>query len=100
MRRAAPILLLIAATASADSLSNALRAHRYDDALADADRLLKAAPRDPRLWTARGFALQGLGRDKDSLAAFGDALRWSPDFAPALKGAVELAYRTRDPRAA
>jgi tetratricopeptide (TPR) repeat protein len=100
MVRVAPVLLLIAATASADSLSDALRAHRYQDALTQADVLLKAAPRDPRLWTARGLALQGLGREKDSLAAFEAALQWSPDFAPALKGAVEVAYRARDPQAA
>lgn len=94
------VLLLIAATAFADSLSDALRTHRYAEALAQADVLLKATPQDARLWTARGLALQGLGREKESLASFEAALKSSPDFAPALKGAVELAYRTHDPRAA
>jgi tetratricopeptide (TPR) repeat protein len=99
MVRGAPVLLLIAAAASADSVSDALRTHRYGDALAQADVLLKATPGDARLWTARGLALQGLSREKESLASFETALRSSPDFAPALKGAVEVAYRTRDPRA-
>jgi len=95
-----PLLLLIARVGSGDELSDALRARRYEEALAQADAGLEAHPGDPRLWTGRGLALAGLGRDRDGIAAFEKALESAPGFLPALKGAVEVAYRARDPRAA
>lgn len=94
------LMFLLAAIASGDVLSEALRGRRYGEALAEADALLKTRPRDERLWTARGLALQGLGRDSESLTSFERALSLSPDFIPALRGAVESAYRSRDQRAA
>src|SRR5436190_24235388 len=100
MNRAGVVWLLLAGLCFGDDLSEALRSHRYEDALAQAVAALRIAPRDPRLWTARGLALAGLGRTQDSLSAFSRALEVAADFAPALKGAAEVAYRARDPRAA
>jgi Flp pilus assembly protein TadD len=94
------LVFLLAMIASGDALSEALRARRYGEALGEADALLKTRPRDARLWTARGLALQGLGRDGESLASFERALSLSPNFIPALRGAAESAYRSRDQRAA
>ncbi len=92
--------LLLGGAMSGESLSEALRAGHYREALDRADALLKTRPRDEQLWTVRGLALRGLGRDGESLAAFIKALELSPNFTPALKGAAEAAYNLRDSRAA
>jgi tetratricopeptide (TPR) repeat protein len=84
----------------ADSLSDALRSGRFQDALNLSDGLLKTRPRDPAVWTGRGIALTGLHRDRESISSFEQALKISPDFLPALKAAAEAGYRSRDPRAA
>jgi len=96
----AVFLLLCLPGAAADSLASALSTGRFQDALRMADSLLKSHPRDARLWTAKGLALSGLARDKESIASFDRALQLDQNFLPALKGASEAAYRSRDPRAA
>lgn len=93
-------LLLAVALGAADSLADALAGGRFQDALEMADSLLQTNPRDPRLWTARGLALGGLGRRQDSLASLDRALQIDPNFVPALQGASETTYRSRDKRAA
>ncbi|MGI8988925.1 MAG: tetratricopeptide repeat protein [Bryobacteraceae bacterium] len=57
-------------------------------------------PNDVKALTTRGIALGGLGRDRESIAAFEKALKSAPKFVPALQGAVEVSYRSRDPRVA
>jgi Flp pilus assembly protein TadD len=84
----------------ADSLSDALRSGRFQDALNLSDDLLKTQPRDPVVWTGRGIALTGLHRERESISSFEKALEFSPDFLPALKAAAEAGYRSRDARAA
>jgi tetratricopeptide (TPR) repeat protein len=77
----------------------AISAHQYKDALQILDPLLKQHPRDTRLWTLRGLALDGLGQTKDSLASFDHALLIQPSFLPALEGASQTAYLHGDPAA-
>ncbi len=84
----------------ADSLPDALRSRRFQDALALADALLQTKPSDPALWTGRGIALAGLNRDQASISSFEKALQFAPGFLPAIKGAVEAGYRSRDGRTA
>jgi predicted Zn-dependent protease len=93
------LILLVPGLCCADSLTDAMRAGQYDEALRLADALVKSNPRSPAVWTARGYALEGLRRDEDSIGSFQKALAYAPHFAPALKGAAEVAYRARDPRA-
>src|SRR4051794_21241200 len=93
------LCLIAAGPLRSDSLPEALKAHRYQDAVALADSLLKTTPDDPRIWAARGASLAALGRDAEGLSSFERALDLSPQFIPALKGAAESAYRVRDPRA-
>jgi len=95
----AAILLLLPCLCQADSLAEALQSKRYQDALAFVNAVLAQHPDDFKGLTARGIALGGLRRDQESLAAFERALRFAPDFIPALQGAIEVAYRTRDLRA-
>ncbi len=101
-RTLAALVLPLAAVSPiwSDSLAEALQAHRYSDAVVLADTLLKKTPDDPRIWTVRGGSLAALGRDKEALSSFERALEVSPQFASALQGAVQSAYRARDTRAA
>lgn len=93
------LILLVPALCCADSLTDALKAGQYDEALRLADALLKGNPRSPAVWMARGYALEGLRRDQESIGSFQKALTYAPHFVPALKGAAEVAYRARDKRA-
>ena len=95
------ILLLLAYSMQAQSaLPDALAAGRFAQALEIAGSLLKTQPNDPRLLTARGLALAGLGRHKDAVASFERALRVAPNFMPALKAAAQTCYTRHDARAA
>ena len=77
----------------------ALSAHQYTEALQILEPLLKQHPRDARLWTLRGVALDGSGQTKPGIASFDHALLINPTFAPALEGAAQAAYLHDDPRA-
>ncbi len=90
------VLIAAAGLCWADSLPEALQSKRYQDALAFADVLLARNPGDVKLLTARGIALGGLYHDRESIASFESALKVSPDFIPALRGAIEIGYRSRD----
>src|SRR6266849_723015 len=85
--------------AAGDSLSAALASRRCQEALEIADAEVKAHPADPRLWTARGMALEGLGRMRESIQSFSKALVIDAKYVPALEGSSEAAYASRDPRA-
>ena len=67
--------------------------------LAQVESRLQQEPGNPRLWVARGTALERLGRDKESLQSFEKALGISPKFLLGLEGAAEVAYRGHDPKA-
>jgi predicted O-linked N-acetylglucosamine transferase (SPINDLY family) len=70
---------------------------RYEDALAQARRVLKLAPQDPQAWFARGAAEAGLHRFDDaerSFARAGEAL------APLREGLAEWALLHGDARVA
>jgi tetratricopeptide (TPR) repeat protein len=77
----------------------AISAHQYKDAMLILEPLLKQYPRDARLWTLRGLALDGLDQTKASLGSFDRALLIEPSFLPALEGASQTAYLHGDPAA-
>ncbi|MFQ5968153.1 MAG: tetratricopeptide repeat protein [Acidimicrobiia bacterium] len=77
----------------------ALRAQRYEEALASLEGLLQRHPNDPRLWTLRGMALSGLGRPAQSIASYEEALKRQSDYLPALQGAADVEFRTGRPQA-
>ena len=77
----------------------AVSARQFSDAMQILEPLLKQHPRDPRLWTLRGLALDGLGQTKASLTSFDHALVIQPSFLPALEGASQAAYLHGDPAA-
>jgi Tfp pilus assembly protein PilF len=63
----------------------ALRLRQYDpvEALKLFDRAVSAAPKMPQTHHYRGIALASLSKNQEALAAFREALRIDPDFAPA-----------------
>jgi len=97
---AATLLCAMFATVQGDELSDAIAAQRFTDVLRLVDARLASQPRDVRLLTIRGIALERLSRLPESLATFERALAVDPQSLPALKGATEVAYRARSPKAA
>jgi len=81
------------------SIESLIHAQQYDQALQAAKSSLNATPKDFRLWTLEGILFSIKGNKPDALIAFDKALSISPDFAPALKGEVQLLYPDDDKRA-
>lgn len=101
------ILLLIAPhRASAQPQDNAsevvqlLRGRQYDAAEQAAERLLTAAPKDCRLLSLRGLALNGMERAAEAKRSFEEALQSCPNDLLALEGAAQIAYAQKQPDAA
>lgn len=80
-------------------VAGALAQGRFEQALAAVQPQIEADPGNPRLWTMKGIALDGLGRFPEALVSFERALAISPKMLSALEGAAEAAYRVQDPRA-
>jgi tetratricopeptide (TPR) repeat protein len=97
---AATLVCTMFAAFQADELSAAVAAERFTEVLRIVEARLAVQPRDVRLLTIRGIALERLDRLPESLAAFERALAVDPQSIPALKGATEVAYRARSPKAA
>jgi len=73
-------------------ITSALRAREFDKALQLLHPVLQQSPRNAQLWALQGIALSGAGHKKEALASFGDALKISPEYLPALEGAAQLEY--------
>ena len=77
----------------------ALRSKRYEQALDLLKPLVESGSDDPRAWTLHGMALAAAGQPKQSLASYRKALDLEPNYLPALQGAAEIEYRSRDSQA-
>ena len=66
---------------------------------ADTDALLQTHPRDCRLLSMRGIALNGLSRSGEALQAFRQALRSCPNDLLPLEGAAQIEYAQHQPDA-
>ncbi|NNN04289.1 MAG: hypothetical protein HKL90_00165 [Elusimicrobia bacterium] len=77
---AAPVLRLSSDVRYNRALAE-LRTGRYDEALADADRVRAVSPLYPAALELRGRALAGLGRPQDALEAYARLDGLVPDFA-------------------
>jgi tetratricopeptide (TPR) repeat protein len=87
------------ARTSISAIESQIRAQQYDQALQSLKTALHANPGDYKLWTLDGICLALIGNDGEALTAFDHALRISPDYAPALKGEIQILYKTGDKRA-
>lgn len=80
-------------------IESLIRSQQYDRASQLAQSALKKNPNDFRLWTLEGIALSLEQNNPGALRAFQRALSLSPNYPPALKGAVQLLYPAGDRRA-
>ena len=81
------------------SVAAALRSRDYALALTLSQELARAHPTDPETWTLEGVALEGLGREKESLQAFDHALQVDPNNVTALEAAAQLEFQAGSPKA-
>ena len=84
---------------SASAIESLIRAQQYDQALGKLKVALHGNPDDFKLWTLQGICLALQGSDSQAIAAFDHAVRISPNYTPALKGEIEILYKTGDKRA-
>jgi len=83
---------LTAQTAGSGGIAEALRARDFARALQLASSALEQSPSDPKLWTMEALAYSGEGHKKEALESFRTALKFSPDYLPALEGAAQIEY--------
>lgn len=74
-------------------VASAIRAKEFDKALELLAPALQHSPTDAQLWSLRGLALTGKGQTKQAMASFQSALKYSPDYLPALEGAAQIEYQ-------
>ena len=81
------------------AIVSALENREYQKALELLPPALQASPGDSRLWAMQGAAYAGEGHKQEALVSFGQALKISPDYLPALEGAIQIEYEAGDPAA-
>jgi tetratricopeptide (TPR) repeat protein len=101
---ALPLVLLagtLAQTAavSTDAIASALRNGDYTNALELLRPALLKFPTDAQLWAMQGVAYAGEKSNSEALASFHNALRFSPNYLPALQGAAQIEYEAGSPAA-
>src|SRR5689334_3680211 len=84
---------------SVASIESMIRSQDYDQAQTALKTALAKTPGDVRLWTLQGICLGLQGNDRGALVAFDRAVRISPAYVPALRGEIEVLYKTGDQRA-
>ena len=82
-----------------NQIASALRSKNFEKALQLLHPALQASPRNAELWTIQGMAYAGEGHQREALASFRNALEISPDYLPALKGAIQIEYENGSPAA-
>lgn len=75
-----------------DPIASALRNQEFEKALELLRPALQQSPDNPKLWAMQGAAYAGERRRQDALASFRAALKISPDYLPALQGAIQIEY--------
>jgi tetratricopeptide (TPR) repeat protein len=81
------------------SITAALRAKHFQEALNLAQAARRTSPKEIRILVLEGMALTGLHKDGKALAAFKSAIEISPDYVPAIEAAAEIEYRQGNPEA-
>jgi tetratricopeptide (TPR) repeat protein len=80
-------------------IAGALQNKDFGKALRLLQPALKASPGNAELWAMQGTAYVGEGRAKEALASFQKALKISPNYLPALHGAVQIEFDAGNPAA-
>lgn len=92
-------LFTIVGAHAQEGLQTALAGHHYREALQISEAEILHHPSEPKLWLAKGIALDGLGRTTESFDSFDHALSLDPAYLPAAEASAQIAYRSHDPRA-
>ncbi len=82
-----------------ESIASALRNQEFQKALELLRPALQRSPGNAQLWAMRGAAYSGERHIKEALTSFQNALKISPDYLPALEGAIQIEYEVDDPAA-
>ncbi len=77
-------------------IATALQNREFQKALELLRPALQASPGNAQLWAMQGAAYAGEGHAKEALASFRSALKISPDYLPALEGAIQIEYEAGD----
>lgn len=83
-----------------EDVRTALARHRYGDALKISEGEISRHPTDPRPWLAKALSQDGLGHIQESFVSLDFALKLDPAYLAAAKAGAQIAYRSRDARAA
>ncbi|MGC2727635.1 MAG: tetratricopeptide repeat protein [Candidatus Sulfotelmatobacter sp.] len=75
---------------------SALQDQEFQRALELLRPALQASPGNAQLWAMQGAAYTGEGHTREALASFRNALKISPDYLPALEGAIQIEYEAED----
>ncbi len=93
-------LLSAAAAQSAEdgigTIASALQNREFQKALKLLRPALQASPGNAQLWAMQGAAYAGEGHTKEALTSYRSALKISPDYLPALEGAIQIEYEAGD----
>lgn len=91
------LLLWMLAQKPATSIQNLIHAHRYEEAITEADRLIDRNGRDGGAHLHRAEALKLIGRFEEAIASYRRVLEIAPDDAAAAEGmALSLAHVGRN----
>ena len=82
------------------SITAALRARHFQEALGLARAARRSSPKEVRILVLEGMALTGLHKDTEALAVLRTAMEISPAYVPAVEAAAEIEYRQGNPAAA
>ncbi|MBO0912616.1 MAG: tetratricopeptide repeat protein, partial [Acidobacteria bacterium] len=80
-------------------IAAALEGNDYATALELLKPRLAKWPNDAELWAMQGAAYAGEHRNPEALAAFSHSLKLSPNYLPALTGAIQIEFDSADPAA-
>ena len=98
-----PIALLCCSFAQSTDqfgqIAAALQNKEFERALELLRPALLTSPGSAQLWAMQGFAYVGKGRRQEALNSFHNALKISPDYLPALKGAIQIEFESGSPNA-
>jgi tetratricopeptide (TPR) repeat protein len=74
------------------AITSALSSGEFEKAVQLVQPALREFPKNPQLWMLQGLAYSGKGDRKGALSSYQNALKYAPDYLPALEGAAQLEY--------
>jgi tetratricopeptide (TPR) repeat protein len=80
------------AASQVDIIATALQNKEFEKALELLSPALQSSPNNPQLWTMQGLAYSGEGHKQQALKSFNHALKISPEYLPALHGAIQIQF--------